>query len=182
MAHVNVEIKAVCNQPDHIRGMLRQRGADFRGTDHQVDTYFRVPRGRLKLREGHLENHLIYYDRPNEPGPKRADVLLLATEPGSPLRDILAQVFGTLVVVDKRREIYFIDNVKFHIDVVEGLGSFMEIEAQSAGDRRSEQELRQQCRTYLDLLGIDPADLVGESYSDLLLSRQVGDQATGSTG
>ena len=171
MQHVNVEIKATCRNADAVRRTLRARGADFRGTDHQVDTYFRTPRGRLKLREGEIENHLIHYRRPDEPGPRRADVLLLATEPGSPIKQVLARALGVLVVVDKRREIYFIDNVKFHVDEVAGLGSFVEIEAQSRPGERTERQLLAQCEQYLALLGIAPDDCVGASYSDLLLEQ-----------
>ena len=172
MKHVNVEVKAACGDAEAVRRALRGRGADFRGTDHQVDTYFRVPAGRLKLREGDIENHLIWYERPDAPGPKRADVLLLATEPGSPLKEVLARAFGVLVVVDKRREIYFIDNVKFHVDEVVGLGRFVEIEAQSVEGARSEDQLRAQCEQYVELLGIRGEDLIRESYSDLLLRNR----------
>ena len=148
MERVNVEIKAACGEPEAIRRILRAREADFRGTDRQVDTYFRVPAGRLKLREGRIENHLIHYDRPDEPGPKRANVLLLKTSRGpqsEALKNVLAEAFGVLAVVDKRREIYFIANVKFHIDAVEGLGGFVEIEAQSQRAEASEETLLAQC-------------------------------------
>jgi predicted adenylyl cyclase CyaB len=174
MQRVNVEIKAVCRDPQAVRRLLADRGADFRGTDHQVDTYFRVSSGRLKLREGRIENALIHYRRPNDAGPKRADVLLLPTAPGSPIKDVLTAALGVLVVVDKQRDIYFIDNVKFHIDEVAGLGSFVEIEAISPDDAEPEgleETLHAQCRRYLDLLAIAPEDLVAESYSDLLLQR-----------
>jgi predicted adenylyl cyclase CyaB len=171
MKHVNVEIKAACKDPDPIRRILRRRGADVRGTDHQVDTYFRVPHGRLKLREGDIENHLIWYDRPDAAGPRRADVLLCPTQPGSAIKEVLARALGVLAVVDKRREIYFIGNVKFHVDAVEGLGGFVEIEAQSAAGERTEEELLAQCRQYLELFGISPQDYVDVSYSDLLLHR-----------
>ena len=172
MQHVNVEIKAACWDAEAIRRILRSSEADFRGADHQVDTYFRVPNGRLKLREGTIENHLIFYERPNAAGPKRADVLLLPTPPGpgtDALKLILTAAMGVRVVVDKRREIYFLDNVKFHVDVVEGLGRFVEIEAQSTGGDVSEPGLIAQCNQYLALLGLDEKDLIAESYSDLLL-------------
>jgi len=174
MPHVNVEIKARCRDAEAVRRILRARGADFRGVDHQLDTYFRVEAGRLKLREGDIENHLIYYERPNRPGPKRADVRLLPAEPGGELKRMLTEAIGVLAVVDKRREIYFIDNVKFHVDEVDGLGHFVEIEAQAAvelGAPDPESDLRAQCQAYLDLLAVDPDDLVSESYSDLILAR-----------
>jgi adenylate cyclase class 2 len=79
-----------------------------------------VTTGRLKLREGLFENFLIFYERENRDGPKESNVILCENNPGSALKEVLIKSVGVLVVVDKIREIYFIDNVKFHIDVVEG--------------------------------------------------------------
>ncbi|MBI2551085.1 CYTH domain-containing protein [Candidatus Uhrbacteria bacterium] len=68
MAHINIEIKARCQNQDAIREILRSRGAVFKGTDHQIDTYFRTPKGRLKLREGNIENVLVFYEREDQLG------------------------------------------------------------------------------------------------------------------
>ena len=76
MAHVNIEIKAKSNNQDAIREILKSKNADFKGIDHQIDTYFKVSNGRLKLREGKIENHLIHYQRENKEGPKQSDVTL----------------------------------------------------------------------------------------------------------
>ncbi|HOY52721.1 MAG TPA: class IV adenylate cyclase, partial [Prolixibacteraceae bacterium] len=126
MTITNIEIKARTGRGDAIRTILLEAGAEFRGTDHQKDTYFRVSSGRLKLREGNIENQLIHYRRADQEGPKQADVLLYPSSPGSHLKEILTTALGILVVVDKTREIYFNGNVKFHIDEVEGLGHFVE--------------------------------------------------------
>ncbi len=166
MHHVNIEIKARCRDGDKIRAILRSRGAHFAGTDHQIDTYFRVPDGRLKLREGNIENALIFYHRPDEKGPKRSDVVMAPATPGSPLKEVLTGALGVAVIVDKRREIYFLENVKFHLDQVHGLGSFVEIEAIGADENRD--ELLRQCQAYVELFEISPQDLVEASYSDLL--------------
>ncbi len=166
----NVEIKARCAAHDRIRGLLKARAARFVGEDRQVDTYFQVPRGRLKLREGTIERALIYYRREDRAGPKASEVLLYRPEPGTALKEMLAQALGVLVVVDKRREIYFIDNVKFHLDHVDRLGAFVEIEAIDADGTLGRAALRAQCEHYLRLFEIDAADLVSVSYSDLLLS------------
>jgi adenylate cyclase class 2 len=77
MRVINVEIKAKSGNQDRIREILKECNADFRGTDHQVDTYFSVSAGRLKLREGEIENNLIYYERPDESGPRPADALYI---------------------------------------------------------------------------------------------------------
>lgn len=169
MRIINLEIKARCGDPERVRAVLRSRQARFAGTDHQLDTYFRVPAGRLKLREGNIENALIYYDRQNESGPKQSDVLLHVVSPNSGLKEILTKVLGVLAVVDKQREIYYIANVKFHIDTVQGLGSFVEIEA--AGDEHSDSGvLLGQCRDYVEQFAIREDDLVAESYSDIAIA------------
>ena len=70
MPHLNVEIKAICNDPSFVRNYLVDHGAIFKGMDEQTDTYFNVKAGRLKLREGNIENNLIFYNRTNQAGPK----------------------------------------------------------------------------------------------------------------
>jgi len=87
----------------------------------------------------------------------------------NPLRAILARALGTLAVVDKRREIYFVKNVKIHLDRVRQLGEFIEVEAISrTGDAR---KIRSQARQFQKLFGITAKDIVAESYSDLILRR-----------
>lgn len=165
-----IEIKARCSKPDYIRNLLLKKNADFKGIDRQIDTYFKVPNGRLKLREGNIENHLIHYHRPNEAGPKKSEVTLFKSTPGSTLKSLLTHALGILVIVDKKREIYFIDNVKFHIDQVDQLGSFMEIEAIDEDGSITQETLQEQCEFYMNLMGISSTELVTNSYSDLLLT------------
>ncbi|PIS07720.1 adenylate cyclase [Candidatus Berkelbacteria bacterium CG10_big_fil_rev_8_21_14_0_10_43_13] len=169
MKHTNIEIKARCTDHKKIRSVLKSKRANFNGTDHQIDTYFKVNSGRLKLREGNIENFLIYYDRKNENGPKMSKVTLYKTDPDPSLKEILIKSIETLVIVDKKREIYFIDNVKFHIDTVKNLGTFVEIEAIDQEGIISEDNLRKQCQKYLDLFTISKNDLISCSYSDMLL-------------
>ncbi len=171
MAHVNIEIKAKSNNQDKIREILKSKNADFKGIDHQIDTYFKVNSGRLKLREGKIENHLIYYERENKKTPKQSNVLLFKSNPKSSLKEILTKALGVLVVVDKQREIYFIGNVKFHIDIVKDLGSFIEIEAIDKEGKIGKDKLLEQCQSYLDLFKISQEDLISVSYSDLLLKK-----------
>jgi len=165
----NVEIKARCDDPSPVRDRLRAEGADFRGTDHQRDSYYRVPAGRLKLRQGNIEKAVIRYHRPDQSGPKTSEVLLAPVVHDEALARILADALGLLVVVDKVREIYFIGNVKFHIDSVGGLGRFVEIEAIDASGDIPREELERQCHHYMQAFGIREPDLVSESYSDMLL-------------
>lgn len=165
----NIEIKARCADTECIREILKSLNAKFIGTDHQIDTYFNVPKGRLKLRHGNIENSLIYYQRTDSAAPKQSDIALLKTQPDSGLKDILTKTLGIKVVVDKKREIYFIDNVKFHMDEVEGLGKFVEIEAIDENGDIGREKLLEQCLHYLNTFGIKETDLIPNSYSDLLL-------------
>lgn len=169
MKKIIAEIKARCSNPVKIKEILLSKNASFKGLDHQIDTYFKVANGRLKLREGQIENTLIHYNRENKAGPKKSEVLLYKPKPDASLKDLLTAANDVLVVVDKKREIYFIDNVKFHIDQVERLGSFIEIEA--IGEQNYD-ALLTQCNEYITLFGVMDEDLIDCSYSDLLMSVQ----------
>ncbi len=170
MAILNVEIKAKANNHSEIRELLKAKNAVEKGIDHQIDTYFNVQRGRLKLREGNIENNLIHYVRDNQKEPKPSEVILFQSEPNSTLKELLTNSLGILAVVDKIREIYFIENVKFHIDTVRGLGTFVEIEAIDKDGTIGKEKLLEQCEFYLDLFGISEEDLIAVSYSDLLMN------------
>ena len=170
MSITNVEIKARCNNPDRIRQLLEEREADYKGTDHQTDTYFEVPEGRLKLRQGTIEQNLIYYRRPDTVSPKASNINLVPAEHPNELHQLLTNALPTLIVVEKKREIYFINNVKFHIDEVKGLGDFVEIEAIDEDGSMGKEKLQEQCQYYLELLDIKDENLVPYSYSDMLES------------
>ena len=127
-----------------------------------------VGQGRLKLRQGNIENSLIHYARPDQSGPKESQVTLYETSQAGQLLAVLTAALAVLVVVDKRRQILWIDNVKFHVDDVTHLGSFIEIEAiDRTGDIGREALLRQ-CEAHMQALGIEHSDLEARSYSDLL--------------
>ncbi len=170
MSLLNVEIKARCNNASSIRKYLLDNNADYKGVDEQTDTYFNVPHGRLKLREGNIENNLIFYERTNQAGPKNSHFNLVKVEDAKGLKEALQKSIGIKVIVQKRREIYYIANVKFHIDEVPGLGSFVEIEAGNVLADLSQQQLKLQCNFYLQEFGINEEDLMEVSYSDMLLA------------
>jgi len=169
MSILNIEIKALCNSLDRIRSILNDHDADFKGTDHQVDTYFKVPEGRLKLRRGTIEQNLIFYRRPNSKSPKASNINLVPAEHPEKLHALLKNALSTNIVVSKKRDIYFIDNVKFHIDSVKKLGNFVEIEAIDEDGTIGEEKLRDQCQKYLNLFNISDDQLISQSYSDMLL-------------
>jgi len=165
------EIKARTNKIDELRNILLADNAVLKGIDHQIDTYFKVPEGRLKLRQGSVETNLIFYNRPNTTAPKKSSVHLYQPHKSEDLKTILEAVHPVLCVVDKQREIYFIDNVKFHLDTVKGLGTFVEIEAiDNVGDMDYDIIL-EQCNTFMEKLNIGQDELIAVSYSDLIMQQ-----------
>ena len=165
-----IEFKARVNDHAAIETLLLSLNPFFIGEDRQVDTYFNLAAGRLKLREGNIENALIWYDRADDAGSKQSQVLLHKHQPGTSLKDILIKLHGVKVVVDKVRRIYFIDNVKFHFDNVQGLGKFIEVEAIDETGELQLDKIQQQCDYYAALFEIKPIDYIAVSYSDLLLA------------
>jgi len=168
MPHLNFEFKARISDLDQKEKKLLTLNPEFIGTDNQTDTYFNVPKGRLKLREGNIENALIYYERDNSASAKQSKVILYKHNPNGNLKDILIHIHGILATVIKRRKIYFIANVKFHFDEVEGLGTFIEVEAIDVNGETGIEKLRQQAAHYLSFFEISEQDLIAHSYSDML--------------
>jgi predicted adenylyl cyclase CyaB len=166
----NYEFKVKVDDINKYESILKELKPEYNGVDNQTDTYFNLSKGRLKLREGNIENALIYYEREDEKGAKRSDVILYKCEKDSGLKEILTKVHGVKVVVKKKRRIYFIDNVKFHFDDVEGLGQFVEVEAIDKNEDIGIEKLKEQCDKYIEVLGIRKEDFVDCSYSDMLLN------------
>ncbi len=163
----NVEFKARVADPDRLEEKLQELRPRFEGTDHQRDTYFRVGTGRLKLREGNIENALISYRRGDVAGIKESEVVLYRHDPDPALKAILELHLGIRTVVEKERKIYYAGNAKIHFDRVTGLGTFLEVEVSDPEGRLDSRQLREQCDRFLDFFGIDPSWLMDRSYCDL---------------
>ena len=169
--HINFEFKAITNKIEKLEEKLKTLNPIFIGIDHQIDTYFNTQIGRLKLREGNIENSLIHYNRPDIADAKQSDVLLYTSDDSKILKEILIKSNGVRVVVDKQRKIYFIDNVKFHFDTVESLGTFVEVEAIDKDCNLGIEKLQEQCKFYAALFDIKQEDYIHCSYSDLLITK-----------
>lgn len=169
MGFNNVEFKARISQLliRQYEEKLKTLNPRFIGEDYQSDTYFHTRTGRLKLREGRIENALIHYHRPNTPEAKLSEVILYKHQPDQSLKDILTLHLGIKTVVTKTRRIYFVDNVKFHFDEVDGLGTFLEVEAIDDSGQFTTEALKAQCDKYFRFFGLSETDLVAASYSDM---------------
>lgn len=165
---LNFEFKARTINLAELEQKLLELNPKFIGEDRQIDTYFNVEKGRLKLREGNIENSLIHYERENTADAKPSKILLYQHKSDKTLKEILIKTLGVKVVVDKLRKIYFIENVKFHFDTLANLGTFVEVEAIDKDGSIGIEKLQAQCRKYADFFEIKNDDYVSESYSDLI--------------
>jgi len=168
---LNFEFKAKAENIAELEAKLQTLNPRFVGEYHQIDTYFKVEKGRLKLREGNIENALIFYERKNIAAAKSSNILLYQHAPDAALKAILTTTMGVKVVVEKRRKIYFVENVKFHFDTVEGLGTFIEVEAIGKTGKIGAEKLQAQCRKYAAFFEINKTDYIAYSYSDLLMNE-----------
>ncbi len=165
----NLEIKAPVADPAAFRAKAQALATETVGTDDQVDTYFCVPSGRLKLRESSLSGaQLIPYLRPNDGGPRRADYQVISVPDPDGLKALLGEMLGVHRVVRKRREIWLVDNVRIHLDAVDDLGDFMELEAVFDGTPATEAEQQRKVAHLMKELGVDEGDLIATSYEALI--------------
>lgn len=165
-----IELKAKVDNPTAIAGWLSKHGARKVGTFHQIDTYYQVPQGRLKLREveGSPNAELIYYEREDVAGPKRSSVIILDIPDPHSLKQILTRVAGIKAVVDKIREIFLYENIQVHLDQVSGLGSFVEFELTAAQTLKHQEPASAKVERLRREMGISPKDLLKGSYSDFI--------------
>ena len=164
----NIEIKARVSDP----ATLRRKASGLSDTPAELilqeDTFFHVPRGRLKLRIISPEHgQLIYYQRPDAAGPKQSDYHISITTEPQTLKDVLARSLGIRGVVNKQRWLYLVGPTRIHLDQVEGLGAFMELEVVlKAGDTLADGQVI--AADLMLQLGIQEQDLIEGSYIDLL--------------
>jgi homotetrameric cytidine deaminase len=165
----NVEVKATDPDPERSLAAALALGARDRGVLVQRDTYFRVPSGRLKLREEQPGGAtLVQYHRPDAAEARLSAYRLVAVEDPDGLRAALDAALGTLVVVDKERRLLLWEGVRIHLDRVRDLGTFLELEAVAppASDLAPEHAKVARLR---DALGIGPDRVLTDAYSDRLL-------------
>jgi homotetrameric cytidine deaminase len=171
-ARRNIEVKARDADPGRTLELALALGAEDRGEISQRDTYFARARGRLKLREQEPgETELIQYRRDDADEPRTSHYRRVAAGAAGGLREALDEAYGTLVVVEKRRRLLVWEEVRIHLDEVEGLGQFVELEAVAPADSKLAGEHEKVARLREELR-IEDGALVAASYSDLLLDSE----------
>jgi len=170
----NIEIKA--SVADLAAIEARARAIATQGPEDLVqdDTFFRCAGGRLKLREfGDGRGELIHYVRSDEAGPKASDYSIAPTAAPAKLRETLARAFGILGRVAKKRRLYLVDRTRIHLDQVEGLGAFVELEV-VLRESEAPQDGVAVAEELMKALGIGPDQRVAGAYLDLTLRSDSG--------
>lgn len=166
----NIEIKVRCDDLDAVEARLAEQGCPLVTHMRQVDTYFTTPTGRLKLREiDGATTEIIGYQRTDLPAARTSNYELARVADGQALRAVLAAVLPVHVVVAKMRDLYRLEDTRIHLDDVDGLGTFVELETAVYGSEHLAAE--RQCARLFATLALDPEDVVGPSYADLMAAH-----------
>ncbi len=167
----NIEIKARVDDLDALRARVLNLATSAPGILEQEDVLFDARQGRLKLRIfDSTRGELIAYERPDEAGPKASSYRIAPTDDPAALRAGLAASLGEIGVVVKRRELHMVGQTRVHLDEVEDLGSFMELEVVLGEDDTPEQGTAI-AHTLMAQLGVSPSQLIEGAYFDLLQAR-----------
>ena len=165
---VNIEIKARVEDIDVLRARAEALSDTPVKAILQEDTFFNTERGRLKLRvQAPDEGYLIYYDRPDQDGPKRSDYHLAKTNEPDDLKTALTLALGVRGVVKKTRYLYMVGQTRIHLDEVAGLGHFMELEVVMR-EGQSDTEGQAIAEDLMRKLGVREEALIEGAYMDLI--------------
>ena len=183
----NLELKARYADLAHAEQIAQDIGATFGGDLRQLDTYFNVPRGRLKLREflpalrsgggPGAETELIYYARLEDSATRWSDYFTAHVAEASVMRNVLTHVLGIRCQIEKSRRLYLYRGARIHLDRVMQLGTFIEFEVplaplsdlpRDAGEAtRAHEVMRELMRVY----GLNDEDAIKASYSEMIEER-----------
>ncbi len=162
----NIELKCRCADLDEIRRRARELGATDEGVLQQHDVFFDAPLGRLKLRDfGDGRAELISYRRPDTPEARGSDFFTCPVTEPARLRATLAHALRTGGTVRKRRHLFLYRRTRIHLDDVEGLGQFVELETVMSG--QSEDEAHAELRHVAAALALKPEDAISQPYVEL---------------
>ena len=164
----NLELKIKLKSFRKTKEILNRIEAEDRGVLNQKDIYYSVPQGLLKLRIENEKESLIYYNR-NEKGKTRwseYDFLKFIDGGGG---EFFKRIFKMEVTVQKKRELYYYDDTRIHLDNVKSLGNFLELETLVVNGK-TDAQIR--FKKIIELLNLNTENQIRKSYRDLLLESK----------
>ncbi|MGV3724339.1 MAG: class IV adenylate cyclase [Actinomycetota bacterium] len=166
----NLELKFRCADPGMIRTRAAVLGAEDGGRLWQRDTFFPAELGRLKLRDfGDGAGELIAYRRPDSTEARGSDYLLANLTDPDALRRVMSFGLGEAGTVRKQRRLFLWRHTRIHLDEVEGLGDFVELETVIV--EQTEDAAHEELRLVVEALGLRDQDRIARAYVDLLNDR-----------
>jgi predicted adenylyl cyclase CyaB len=167
----NIEIKARIENVSLLTPRVAALASEGPLEIAQDDTFFACDSGRLKLRAfSNDAGELIFYRRVNQPGPKESFYIRSPTSSPESLRESLSLAYGQIGRIRKYRTLFLVGRTRVHLDRVEGLGHFLELETVLVDDESAEQGVRE-ATELMERLGIQPEQLIEGAYLDLMLDR-----------
>jgi len=167
----NIEIKAKLANLKAIEERLADLDIHRSAVIHQLDIFFNVPNGRLKLRRfSDQTGELIHYERPDLKGPKTSRYKIYRTEDPEGLQQTLESAFGVVGEVNKVRDLYLTGQTRIHLDRVAGLGDFLELEVVMETSQPTEDGVAI-AQMLMEKIGITHKDCLEEAYIDLILKK-----------
>ena len=163
----NIEIKARIRDYEKVKILVEDLCSTPIQTEHQEDTFFKSIEGRLKLRESDGESAIMYYDRPNSYEPKQSDIALSFTKNPDSLKSVLSKSNGIRGIVKKERILYKYGQTRIHLDDVDGLGNFIELEVVLKSDQ-TPKDGETIAYNLMNKFGIQKTDLIDVAYIDLI--------------
>ena len=167
----NIEIKARIENVATLKPLVAELASEGPLEIAQDDTFFTCANGRLKLRAfSNDSGELIFYRRVNQTGPKESFYLRSPTSSPETLRESLSLAYGQIGRIRKYRTLFLVGRTRVHLDRVEGLGHFLELEVVLVDDEPPSVGVRE-AGELMDRLGIQPEQLIEGAYLDLMLAQ-----------
>ncbi len=167
----NIEIKARIHSVEALAPAVAALTSSGPTQVHQDDTFFRCTQGRIKLRTfSDTSGELIFYQRADQPGPKESNYSVVSTSKPNELCTVLTEAYGQVGRVAKSRTLFMVGRTRVHLDRVEGLGDFLELEIMLDSDECPEAGV-QEAFELMNRLGVTQDQLIESAYVDLLTER-----------
>lgn len=163
---VNLEIKVKLKSHKNVKTILNSIGAEFMGILKQKDIYYKGKSQLLKLRIQGNKNEFIRYNR-DESGKTRWSNYDIIDMQGKKIPEFLQSILTVETIVEKRRELWYFDDTRIHLDTVKGLGQFLELETLVLKKGRKDAEKR--FNYMVNTLDLDVKGQIRSSYRTLML-------------
>lgn len=165
----NLEIKVPVKNLSKLIKIVENKGGVLIYSSRQIDVYYKLKSGRLKVRNSaNGEKSVIFYRRVEDGSERWSDFEVIPVQNPEEWIKFFDKFLDRLVVVDKHRTLYHFQNTRIHFDKIKSLGSFVEIETKVIG---SKSKARKEFAEIMELLKLNPQEQILNSYSDLILER-----------